>query len=222
MPVTISIADDHQLVRKGIRLLLENIRGFHVANESSNGKELIETLGNMPVLPDIVLIDVNMPVMEGPEAVEILRNKYPDLRMVALSVNTDLQHIRKMIEAGANAYLFKESTPEIFEKVLKEVVEKGFYYSAEVIRSLTQLTPVQEKKGREQERQETLLSRLSAREKEFIVHCCSELTYMQIADAMSVSQSTINGYRASVFDKLDIKSRTGLVIFAVNTGLISL
>jgi len=71
----------------------------------------MEILGNMDVLPDIVLIDVNMPVMEGPEAVEILRNKYPDLRMVALSVNTDLQHIRKMIEAGANAYLFKDSIP---------------------------------------------------------------------------------------------------------------
>lgn len=163
-----------------------------------------------------------MPVMEGPEAVAVLRGKYPDLRIVALSVNTDMENIRNMIRAGANAYLFKDSTPEMFEKVLREVYENGFFYSAEVVKSLTTNSSAGERKDKEQQRNEELMNQLTAREKEFIVHCCSDRTYRQIADNMGVSQHTVNGYRESVFQKLDIRSRTGLVIFAVNTGMFTL
>lgn len=222
MNINIALTDDHQLVRKGIRLLLENINGFKVVFEAGNGKELIEQMDKQKKnQPDIVLVDVNMPVMEGPEAVKILREKYPDLRIVALSVNTDMENIRNMIRSGANAYLFKDSTPEMFEKVLREVYENGFFYSAEVVKSLTTNTPAGERKDKEQKRNEELLNQLTAREKEFLVHCCSEQTYRQIADNMGISQHTVNGYRESVFQKLDIRSRTGLVMYAVNMGLFS-
>ena len=222
MNINIALTDDHQLVRRGLRLLLENIEGFKVVFEAGNGKELIEMMEHQTAnQPDILLVDVNMPVMEGPEAVSILREKYPDLKIVALSVNTDMENIRNMIRSGANAYLFKDSTPEMFEKVLREVFENGFFYSSEVVKSLTTNTPAGERKDKEHKRNEELLNQLTAREKEFLIHCCSEQTYRQIADIMGISQHTVNGYRESVFQKLELRSRTGLVMFAVNMGLIT-
>lgn len=224
MKINISLADDHQLVRKGIRLLLENINDFTVLTEAANGKELIEQIEQREKLgdmPDIVLIDVNMPIMDGGEAVKILREKYLDLKIVALSVNDEMETIRYMIRKGANAYLFKDSTPEMFEKVLKEVHESGFYYSEEVVRSLT----VSDKTSDSQQMREhylRLLPNLSAREKEFVILTCSERTYKQIGDDMGVTLHTVHGYRESVFYKLEIKNRTGLVIFALTTGLVKI
>lgn len=214
--ITIALADDHQLVRKGIRLLLENIRNFKVVVEASNGKELVDAIAAMKQLPQLVLVDVNMPVMNGREAVEILRNNHPDLRIIALSVNDELPVIREMIRTGANAYLFKDSSPEKFRQVIEEVCEKGFYYDKQVIESLM----LPDHGGGRQPFQKQL-NLLTNREMEFIRHCCTELTYKEIADLMKVSQRTVDGYRESLFDKLNVKSRTGLVLFAVNTGVYS-
>lgn len=224
MEINISLADDHQLVRKGIRLLLENINGFKVLTEAANGKELVEQIEKMEQsaeMPDIVLIDVNMPIMDGGEAVKILREKYPELKIVALSVNDELETIRDMIRNGANAYLFKDSTPEMFEKVLKEVHENGFYYSAEVVKSLTMPDKSAEAQ-RIRDKHLAMIATLTEREKEFVRHCCSESTYKEIAEAMALSSNTINGYRENVFHKLNIKTRTGLVIIALNTGMVKL
>jgi two-component system invasion response regulator UvrY len=124
MTIRIALADDHQLVRKGIRLLLESIEGFKVVAEAANGKELIEEIANINRLPDIALIDVNMPVMDGHETVSVLRAKYPELRLIALSVNNDLHVIREMVRLGANAYLFKDSSPAVFRTVLQEVIRQ--------------------------------------------------------------------------------------------------
>lgn len=218
MAIRIALADDHQLVRKGIRLLLESIDGFKVVAEASNGKELIEEIANINRLPDIALIDVNMPVMDGHETVSVLRAKYPDLRLIALSVNNDLYVIREMVRLGANAYLFKDSSPAVFKTVLHEVLEKGCYYDKQVIESL--LLPENMVNGHPTKNgYRNLIRSLSSRELEFIKFCCSELTYKEIADKMNISQRTVDGYRESVFDKLEVKSRTGLVLFAFNAGI---
>lgn len=218
MAIRIALADDHQLVRKGIRLLLESIEGFKVVAEAANGKELIEEIANINRLPDIALIDVNMPVMDGHETVSFLREKYPDLRLIALSVNNDLHVIREMVRLGANAYLFKDSSPTVFRTVLQEVLEKGCYYDKQVIESL--LLPENMINGHPTRNgYRNLIRSLSGRELEFIKFCCSELTYKEIADKMNISQRTVDGYRESVFDKLEVKSRTGLVLFAFNAGI---
>lgn len=217
MAVKIALADDHQLVRKGIRLLLENIKNFQVVTEAENGKELIDQIRALDQLPDLVLVDVNMPVMDGKETVKILRNDYPELRIVALSVDTDLAIIRELIRLGANAYLFKDSSPDVFRKVLLEVNEKGFSYSKDVIDSLL----IPERSGKTEPGSylaQQHLQKLTARELEFIKLCCSEYTYKEIAEKMNVSQRTVDGYRESTFDKLNIKSRTGLVLFAFHSG----
>ena len=218
MKATIALADDHQLVRKGIRLLLESISDFTVVIEAPNGKELTERIAAEKKLPDIVLVDVNMPVMDGHETVSWLRSKYPEIKIIALSVNDDRQVIRELIRLGANAYLFKDSSPDVFRKVLLEVLEKGYSYDKAVIDSL--LMPESGKGGKSPKNYyKHLIADLSARELEFIRLCCSELTYKEVADIMKVSQRTVDGYRESVFNKLEVKSRTGLVLFAVNAGI---
>jgi len=220
MIITIALADDHQLVRKGIRLLLENIREFNVVAEAANGKELIENIAALSKLPNLVLVDVNMPVMDGQETVTELRKLYPDLRIIALSVSDQLPVIREMIRLGANAYLFKDSSPEMFRKVLLEVHSKGFFYDKQVIDSLL----IPESSGKESKNGNhfrKMVQDLTNRELEFIHHCCSELTYKEIADRMGVSQRTVDGYRENTFEKLNVKSRTGIVLFAFKAGMVN-
>ncbi len=217
MAITIALADDHQLVRKGIRMLLENIKEFKVVTEAANGKDLIGNIAALPKLPDLVLVDVNMPIMDGHETVSTLRASYPDLRIIALSVSDELTVIREMIRLGANAYLFKDSTPELFRKVLMEVYAKGFFYDKQVIDSL--LLP-DAAKDRNKGQEHLMLRDLTNREKEFVHLCCSEFTYKEIAGKMGVGQRTVDGYRESVFDKLNVKSRTGIVLFAFKAGVV--
>ena len=218
MSVSIALADDHQLVRKGIRLLLENISDFNVVADAANGRELLDVLSNLSSLPDLVLVDVNMPVLNGQETVQELRSRYPDIRIIALSIHDQLPVIREMIKLGANAYLFKDSSPEMFRKVLYEVHTKGFYYDRQVIESL--LTPeTNDKSFNGEGRMQKMIQELTGREREFICYCCSEFTYKEIADKMGVSQRTVDGYRENAFDKLNVKSRTGIVMFAFQAGM---
>jgi DNA-binding NarL/FixJ family response regulator len=215
MAITIALADDHQLVRKGIRLLLENIKDFKVLIDAADGRELIDRIEALAKKPDLVLVDVNMPVMSGQETVKYLRDQYPDLRIVALSVLDQLTVVREMIRLGANAYLFKDSSPETFHKVLLEVHNHGHYYDQRVIDSMMLHDSTHATKSAYQKK----LGELTARELTFLNHCCSELTYKEIADRMGISLRTVDGYRDSLFDKLHLKSRTGLVLFAVESGL---
>lgn len=218
MTIRIAIAEDHELVRKGLLLLLENISNFKVVADASNGQELLNMIHELPEEPHLALIDVHMPVMDGQETVRALKEQYPEIKIVALSVNTDMETIRDLIQEGANAYLFKDSTPATFKKVLIDVFEKGFYYSKEVIESLMH-TGNTKKSSHETERINRAVSNLTKRELEFITQCCSEKTYKEIADCMGISMRTVDGYREIIFDKLQVKSRTGIVMFAYNAGL---
>ncbi len=223
MLIQIALADDHHLVRGGIKLQLEKFPEFEVVIEAKNGKDLIQQLEKINPLPQIILMDISMPIMNGFEATVYISNNFPEIKVIALSVSDDMATISKMIESGANAYLLKDSTPVLVKNTILEVLKKGFYYDQRVIESMM--------KGKEKGihlfhsfdksigNEINLL--LSDREIEFIRNCCSELTYKQIAELMQVTFRTVDGYRDSVFTKLDIKSRTGLVLFAVHHGLVN-
>jgi DNA-binding NarL/FixJ family response regulator len=224
MKIKVAIVDDHHLVRKGLRLLLDNLNDFEILYEASNGEEFFALYNSNEIKPDIVLIDVNMPVMNGVQTTRLLEEKNDKIRKVALSVNTDLETVRSMIKAGACAYLFKDASPETFHQVLMKVYSDGFFYDKHVIQSLVpeigeqskfNTTYTSEEKNEDME----LLRQLSARELTFLNYCCSELTYKEIADEMEITSRTVDGYRESLFYKLRIKSRIGLVIFAIKTGV---
>jgi len=224
MKIKVAIVDDHHLVRKGLRLLLDNLNDFEILFEASNGEEFFSILNKQEVLPEIVLIDVNMPVMNGVQTTRLLEEKNCAIRKVALSVNTDLETVRSMIKAGACAYLFKDASPEVFHQVLLKVYEEGFFYDKHVIQSLVPELGDQAKfnstySPEEKSEDMELLRQLSARELTFLNYCCSEMTYKEIADEMEITSRTVDGYREALFAKLKIKSRIGLVIFAIKTGV---
>lgn len=211
MKTKIAIVDDHQLFLKSLGLMLESFQQYNIIIEASNGKELLEKINQSKQLPDIVLLDVNMPVMNGVEAAQHLRTKYPQIKLVALSMNDNDRVIIDMIKAGCCAYLLKDTHPNELEKALEEISTKG-YYNADVsninFRRLLQA--------------EKDAMNLSEREKEFLQYACSDLTYKQIAFEMGVSERTVDGYRESLFQKMKVQSRVGLCLEAVKKELVKI
>jgi two-component system, NarL family, invasion response regulator UvrY len=219
--IKIALVDDHQLIRKGLRLLFESFGKFEIIFEAANGKDLIHWLTTITEKPDIIVVDVAMPIMDGFETASAITGTYNGIKIVALSVYDDMQSVNKMIESGAHAYLLKDAAPNVVLDTLLQVHQHGFYYSQHVIDSIMQ-SKLKAIEQTEIKRSGIILKpidTITAREKEFIKLCCSELTYKEIADRMSVSQRTVDGYREAVFSKLDLKSRTGIVLFAFHQGL---
>lgn len=211
MKIPVGIADDHQLFLKSLGLMLKSFLEYDVVVEALNGKELQEKLQQSPITPSIMLIDVNMPVMNGIETAKWLHTNYPNMKLVALSMNDNDSIIIDMIKAGCCAYLLKETHPDELEKGLREIHQKG-YYNADasninfrrLLQSEKESVPISEK------------------EKQFLQFACSDMTYKEIATAMFLSERTIDGYRESLFGKLKVQSRVGLAMEAIRRGLVPL
>jgi len=211
MNIKIGLLDDHQLFLKSLSLMLLSFKKYTVVIEALNGKELQEKIQQLNDLPDIILIDVNMPVMGGVETAIWLHEQYPHIKLVALSMNDSDKTIIDMIKAGCCAYLLKDTHPNELEKALEEIAAKG-YYNADVsninFRRLLQAE------------KEALA--LSEREKEFLKLSCSDMTYKEIAQLMHVSERTVDGYRESLFLKLKVQSRVGMALEAIRKELVKL
>ncbi len=213
--VTIAVVDDHKLFRRGLINLIHSLDAeFKVSLEANNGKELLELL-DRAALPDIVLLDSNMPVLDGYTTASILQKEYPELKVLVITMNNDEQSLIKMLKLGVHGYIGKDVEPEELKQALQEIIQKGYHYTdqltGQLIRSL-------------QENNDVIQNghNLNEQELTFIRLACSEDTYSQIAAKMFLSPKTIDGYRASVFEKLNIKSRVGLAIYAIQSGLVSL
>lgn len=211
MSVTIAIADDHQLFLKSLEMMIESFNGYKVVAGAANGEVLLQkiTQGN---LPEIVLLDVNMPVMDGPTTAAILTKKYPQLKVVALSMKDDDATILKMVRAGCCAYLLKGIHPDELEKALAEIDHSGYYNADEM--NLRYRRLLQRKTEQE--------IAFSERELAFLKLASSDLTYKQIADRMHLAERTIDGYREQLFQKLNVQSRVGMVLEALRRDLVTL
>ncbi len=213
MKTLIGLVDDHQLFLKSLSLLLESFRQYDVVVEALNGKDLQEKLAHKNKIPDIMLIDVNMPVMDGIETTKWLNEKYPAMRLVALSMNDKDQAIINMFKAGCCAYMLKDIHPTELEKALEEIKTKGYYNADAGNVNFRRLLLKAEQKPE---------ITISAKELQFLKFACSELTYKQIADRMSLSERTIDGYRESLFQKFHVQSRVGLCLEALRKEFVSL
>lgn len=213
MNITIGIADDHQLFLKSLSLLISSLEGFTIIAEGMNGKDLINKLELKKIEPDIILLDVNMPVMDGRQTAEYLTEKYPAIKLVALSMKDDDATIISMIKAGCCSYLLKDIHPEELNKALLEIHKKGYYNSDAANINYRRLLQHQDK---EKELQ------LTDKEKEFLQLACSDATYKQIAATMHVSERTVDGYRENLFKKLNVQSRTGMALEAIRRNFVSL
>lgn len=210
--IKIAIVDDHRMLSGAIEKMISINKKYEVINTSGNGEDFINALENDKINPDVVLMDVNMPVKNGVETTQHLKDHFPEIKVIALTMQDDEQTIIAMLKAGARGYLLKDMSPKILFEAIDTVFEKGVFYTDMVTECLLNIrTEVAAVKNSVDE--------LKEREKEFIKLACSEMTYKEIADVMFLSPKTIDGYRDSVFVKLDVKSRVGLVLFALKHQL---
>lgn len=210
MMYNIVIVDDHILFSKALGDLVDKFDDFEVLYFSKNGKECLERIESSPKHPDIILMDINMPVMNGIEATQHLTETNPDIKVVGLSMNDDESHIIQMLRAGAKGYLVKDISPIILERALVEVATRGFYYSDNVTSSL--VSSIQD--GDDPNKPE-----FKKNEVTFMKLACTQKTYKEIAAEMYLSPKTIDGYRENLFNKLGVRSRVGLVLYAIKHGI---
>lgn len=207
------IVDDHLLVSDSLKMLIETFSGYHVLYYAKNGMDLQQKIIRNNSIPDLILLDVNMPLMNGYKTMEWLAKEYPEVKVLALSMDDDEQIILGMLSRGANGYLLKDIHPNALKIALNEVIEKGYYHSEKVAHTL--LKSLKSKK-------EISAVKLEDHELKFLQLSCSELTYAEIAALMFLSPKTIDNYRSKLFKRFQVKNRVGLVIFALKNNLISI
>ncbi|MEX6626458.1 response regulator transcription factor [Tenacibaculum salmonis] len=211
MTYSVVVVDDHTLLSQAIEGMVNSFDKFKVLYTSKNGQELVDKFKiSAKNVPDIVLMDVNMPVMNGIEATEWISENFPAVNVMALSVEDAENTMLKMLKVGAVGYLLKDTEKNVLEKALLEVMDNGFYHTRNVTTLLlNSISGKNEKENVNFKRNEMIFMKLA----------CSELTYKEIADKMFLSPKTIDGYRDSLFTKLNVRNRVGLVIYAVKNKI---
>ena len=212
--ITVGVADDHTLLRNALARLINSFENYMVLFEAGDGKEVKDKL-TRHIIPDIMLLDVNMPDIDGYETAKWIYKTYPQVKILALSMFSDENTIIRMLRLGAKGYIMKNAEPEELKEALDSVLQKDFYLSeyisGKIISGLHRdmdmpMEPVV----------------LNDKEKEFLKHVCTEMTYKDIAAKMFVSPRTVDDYRNSLFDKLKVRTRVGLVLYAIRHGLVDI
>lgn len=217
-PMRLALVDDHKLFRKGMISLLEvATNDYSVLFEAADGIEMKQKI-NANNQPDIILMDINMPGMDGFECVQWLSTNFPLVKVLVVSMIEKEESIVKMLQLGVKGYLCKDVEPRELGEALYAIMNKGFYYTDFITGKL-----VHSLQNHHTEKSAVPTDyNMTDREKEFLQHACSELTYNEIAALMFLSPKTIDGYRNALFEKLNVKSRVGLALFAVKNGLFKL
>jgi two-component system, NarL family, invasion response regulator UvrY len=212
----IAIVDDHKLFRDGMAELIDKFDGFSVISGSDNGRDFIAGL-DPARLPDIVILDINMKEMDGYETAGWLRENYPDIKTLALTMYENESSVIRMLRLGVRGYILKDIRKQELQQALVSLVEKGYYYTEMVTGKLIHAInhPAETKTASSTAH----LASLTRKELEFLKLACTEMTYKDIADKMNLSSHTIDGYRDALFLKLNIKSRVGLVLYAIRNRI---
>lgn len=205
--IRIAVADDHEIVLNGVKEIITGFGGFSVDIVASNGKELFQKLLSAETLPDIVVMDISMPVWDGYETLDAIRKKWPDMKILVLTMHKHEFAIIKMFRSGANGYLLKNSPPNELQKALQSIYETGLYFSEVASSNLYHRL-----------QHSNIMPSLTEKEIQLLKYCHTDLTYKEIADKMNISERSVAGYRTSLFEKLGINSRAGLVVCAIKMG----
>ena len=213
MKKTIVIVDDHLLIAKALRGIIANFDQFEVLYECQNGQELIDKFSDEKNIPNIVLLDISMPIMNGFETAQWIKENHPNVLIMALSMQDDDQSVIRMVKNGSKGYLLKNAHPAELERALNGLVSKGFYYpewaASKVIESLG---------GNQINDKNEDLIHLTEREKEFLKYSVTEMNYKEISEKMCCSPRTVESYRDNLFEKLELKTRVGLAVYALKNG----
>jgi two-component system invasion response regulator UvrY len=215
--IKLALVDDHKLFRKGLISLIEMVnKEYTILFEADDGIDLQQKI-NTQDLPDIILMDVTMPRMDGFACVQWLKENHPSIKILVVSMIEKEETIVQMLKLGVKGYLCKDVEPRELGEALLAIANKGHYYTdfitGKLVHSLQTDQEIQSPIG---------IDSINNQEKEFLKLACSEMTYVEIADRMCLSPKTIDGYRNSVFEKLNVKTRVGLVLFAIKNKMFSL
>jgi DNA-binding NarL/FixJ family response regulator len=208
MKKTIAIVDDHLLIAQALAGIVNHFDNFEVLYSCDNGKCLQEKFKIHSNIPDVLLLDISMPIMNGFETALWLNENHPEVLILTLSMQNDDQSVIKMLRNGAHGYLLKNSSPFDLNNALNKIIENGFYYpdwATKVVMSNLN------------NKENTI--KFSERELEFLKYTITEMTYKEIADKMCCSPRTVEGYRDSLFEKLELKTRVGLAVYALKNNL---
>lgn len=206
--VTIIIADDHLIFRKGLLTVLNEIPFVKVIGEASNGKEVLKLIKTQ--VPDLIFMDIRMPEMNGIEATGIIKEKYPQTAIIALTMHEEVGYFKKMIDAGGNGFMLKRTNKEELEKAITTIINGENYYSEEFADSLN-IIPKNKKKTEIE---------LTNREKEVLTLICKGFSNNEMADKLNISIKTVDGHRTHLLEKTGAKNSANLVMFAINNNLV--
>ena len=210
------IVDDHKIFRDGLKILLSHFPFVGDVYEASNGVEFLDLMKG--VYPDIVLMDINMPVMGGIEATRLALEKYSDLKIIVLTTFHNEDYVEQMMLAGVEGYMLKRSSPEEFETALTRVFEGGNYFSDEIVRTVAQNL----NKIREESSRKASLSEFTEREQEVLELICKGLNNEQIGELIHISPKTIEKHKTNLFQKTDTNNTVNLIIHAFRNGLVKI
>ncbi|RKD89869.1 response regulator transcription factor [Mangrovibacterium diazotrophicum] len=209
----IMLVDDHTLFRNGLRILLNTIDKYEVAGEAANGQEFLELLETE--VPDIVLLDIEMPVMDGIAAANLALEKYPDLKIITLSMYGEEDYYYKMVDAGVKGFLLKNSDMNEVKTAIETVYEGGNYFSTELLQNLVNSLRTSSKNREPQ-------AELSEREIEILILICQGFSNQEIADQLFISKRTVDKHRANILEKSECKNTAQLVMYAIKNKLVEI
>lgn len=213
----VALVDDHELLRTGLAAIINSFEGYKVVIEANNGKQFIEKV-KIKTPPDIVLLDITMPVMDGYETSIWIKANLPPTKVLVLSVLENDTAIIRMLKNGARGYLLKDSKPKVFKEALDSIRDSGYFINELVSNKLMHYINQEEIFDTDA----VVLNTLTENEVTFLKWICTEKTYKQIAEEMCLSPRTIDTYRDNLFKKLDVKTRVGLAIFAIKNGIVNI
>ena len=214
MKTTVALVDDHELLRSGLAAIINSFGEFEVVLEAGNGLEFIKKVKAITP-PDIVLLDITMPEMDGYETAAWIRKHLPTVKVLVLSMLSNDLAIIRMLRNGVKGYIIKDSKPHVFKEAMESIQKNEFFVNELVRDKLINYVSNEEDDGK----QTALLLSISEQEAHFLQLVCADKSYKEIADEMIVSVRTIDNYRDNLFKKLETKSRVGLVLFAIRQGI---
>ena len=208
--IKIVLADDHQLFRNGLKILLDAFEDFEIAGEACNGEEVVKIIENSKC--HIILMDIDMPVMDGIEATRRALEINPDIKIIALSMYGEEEYYHRMVEAGAKGFILKDSDINEVKDAITTVNNGGNYFSQELLQHV-----IQRIRSRETE---TKHANLSKREKEILFKICEGLSNQEIADTLFISKRTVDKHRANLLSKTQSKNTASLILYAIKNKII--
>jgi len=212
-PIKVAIADDHALFRTGVKTSLSGHKDVQMIAEAENGMQLLNLLKH--IRPDVILLDIHMPIMDGYTALPEIKKLYPDMKVIMLSMNNDPSIITRMMEIGANSYLTKESDSETIYHAIRTCFEQEFFFNDLTNKAL--LNGLRMKKPAEPSTPEV---NLSEKEVTILKLMCEEKSTKEIADIVDLSPRTVEAIRDKLKTKTGVKSMAGLVMYAVKAGIV--